>query len=386
MKSMRKTMLAFAAISFLLANAKAIIIKPEIAKVNDQLILRKDFDEAYESLLEQYIRSNPQIKENTQAQAEIKRRLLDQMVDKELLFQSAGKNKIEATEAEINRAVSNIKQNFAMSVAKDGKPPEAKELDKLFTAELKNQGLDYEKFKSQVSKDISVNKYIQKEVFSKVKNPSEKEIKKLFDDAMKLVGGDKSGLEKLNQQELQSHIMLARSFQAEMQAKVRASHILIAVDPKADKKQQEKLRKKAMKVYDEAKAKKKDANSFAELAEKYSDDESTKHRGGDMGIIVKGTLPPPLKPLESKAFSLDVGEIGEPVKTPYGYHILKVTAREAAKTLNFEQTKGELAKFIIMQRRQEKLGEVVENLRSKAKIKIYAFEPDNEKTKKEIKG
>lgn len=87
---------------------------------------------------------------------------------------------------------------------------------------------------------------------------------------------------------------------------VRASHILVDNETHA-KQIKAKLDK------DEA--------SFAELAKEKSEGPSSKD-GGDLGFFGRGKM---AKPFERKAFELDVGEVSEPVKTQFGWHIIKKT-------------------------------------------------------------
>jgi len=89
-------------------------------------------------------------------------------------------------------------------------------------------------------------------------------------------------------------------------AEVRASHILVDNETHA-KQIKAKLDK------DEA--------SFAELAKEKSEGPSSKD-GGDLGFFGRGKM---AKPFERKAFELDVGEVSEPVKTQFGWHIIKKT-------------------------------------------------------------
>jgi parvulin-like peptidyl-prolyl isomerase len=91
-----------------------------------------------------------------------------------------------------------------------------------------------------------------------------------------------------------------------MAKKIRASHILV------DKQSQ------ALKVLEELKA----GREFKALARKHSTCPSGK-RGGDLGFFGRSQM---VKEFEKAAFALNVGEVSEPVKTQFGYHIIKKTA------------------------------------------------------------
>lgn len=90
-----------------------------------------------------------------------------------------------------------------------------------------------------------------------------------------------------------------------MSTKIRASHILV------EKQSQ------AIKVQEELKA----GASFSELARRYSTCPSGK-RGGDLGQFGRGQM---VKEFEVAAFALKPGQVSEPVKTKFGYHIIKRT-------------------------------------------------------------
>jgi len=90
-----------------------------------------------------------------------------------------------------------------------------------------------------------------------------------------------------------------------MSAKIRASHILV-------EKQSQALR-----VAEELK----EGADFGSLARKYSTCPSSK-RGGDLGIFGRGQM---VRDFENAAYALKVGEVSVPVKTQFGYHIIKRT-------------------------------------------------------------
>ncbi|PKL48422.1 MAG: hypothetical protein CVV42_09875 [Candidatus Riflebacteria bacterium HGW-Riflebacteria-2] len=84
----------------------------------------------------------------------------------------------------------------------------------------------------------------------------------------------------------------------------------------------------------------KDGTDFAELAKKLSQDAGSAEKGGDLGEFARGSM---VKPFEDAAFSTAVGKITEPVKTQFGYHLIKVEGKIAEKVRPFEEVKAELA-------------------------------------------
>jgi len=81
---------------------------------------------------------------------------------------------------------------------------------------------------------------------------------------------------------------------------------------------------------------------FAELAKEYSEDKSNADKGGDLGFVAKGSM---VKPFEDAAFGAKIGEIVGPVLTPFGLHILQVSARRKEKGETQAQTRHILLLF-----------------------------------------
>jgi len=118
--------------------------------------------------------------------------------------------------------------------------------------------------------------------------------------------------------------------------RIRVAHILWSM--KCDCEDQDgKKRAQAESVLKELHA----GTDFAELARKYSEDKTSAVEGGDLGQwIVRGAL---VKPFEEAAFALpNPGAISGVVKTDYGYHIVKLIARESAGIRPFDQVKGQI--------------------------------------------
>lgn len=104
---------------------------------------------------------------------------------------------------------------------------------------------------------------------------------------------------------------------------VEASHILVA-DEKTAKEVKKKLN---------------DGEDFADLAKEYSTDTATKDNGGELGYFSSGQM---VEEFEKAAFSMDVDEISDPVKTDNGWHIIKVTGHKDAVEAKLDDHKDEI--------------------------------------------
>ena len=114
---------------------------------------------------------------------------------------------------------------------------------------------------------------------------------------------------------------------------VKASHILV----------------ESKEIADEVIQKLNEGGNFADLAKEYSKDTMNSQSGGDLGYFGKGEM---LAEFENEAFSLGINEISEPVKTNYGYHIIKVEDKKEAKEAVYEDFKDNIHGLIF----QEKMG------------------------------
>jgi peptidyl-prolyl cis-trans isomerase D len=127
--------------------------------------------------------------------------------------------------------------------------------------------------------------------------------------------------------------------QYKVENRVHPEHILFKTVGKTDAEIAE-IRQKAEEVDKQAK---KGAN-FEELAKKYSEDDATKPKGGDLGWIVEGQTVPEF---QQAAFSLPKGSVSDLVKTQYGFHIIKVLDRETAHTKSFEEVRDTILPVVL---------------------------------------
>ncbi|MGO4882512.1 MAG: peptidylprolyl isomerase [Bryobacteraceae bacterium] len=109
---------------------------------------------------------------------------------------------------------------------------------------------------------------------------------------------------------------------------VKAAHILVRVKgaPGAPKKDAKELTdEEALAKATEIRKKLADGGNWDEIAKADSDDSTNASKGGDLGTFGHGRM---AAPFEQAAFTLPIGEISQPVKTQFGYHIIKVEKRE----------------------------------------------------------
>jgi peptidyl-prolyl cis-trans isomerase D len=122
--------------------------------------------------------------------------------------------------------------------------------------------------------------------------------------------------------------------QYKVENRVHVEHILLKTVGKTDAEIAE-IHKKAEDVLNQAKH----GANFEDLAKKYSEDDATKVKGGDLGWIVEGQTVPEF---QQAAFSLPKGAISDLVKTQYGFHIIKVLDHENAHTKSFEEVRDSI--------------------------------------------
>jgi peptidyl-prolyl cis-trans isomerase D len=157
------------------------------------------------------------------------------------------------------------------------------------------------------------------------------------------------------QQYYQQHL---KDYAVPEQVKVR--HILIAVPRGADAKADAAAKAKAEDVLKQLRA----GGNFAALAKKYSDDPGSKEQGGELGMLQHGVTVPEF---DKTAFSLSPGQISDPVKTQFGYHIIQTEEKQTAHTKPFDEVKGTILATMIRDREAQAAQNFAASLANEAK-------------------
>ena len=147
------------------------------------------------------------------------------------------------------------------------------------------------------------------------------------------------------------------------------AHILVTVAANASDADKKAAEAKAKKVAAEAKA---PGADFAALARANSDDAGSKARGGSLGLIAKGGMP---GAFDDTAFAMRAGEVRGPVKTDFGWHIIKVNTVQAAVQRPFEDVRADLEKELQEGSRERAFNELTGKLVDAAYRTPTSLEP-----------
>lgn len=205
-----------------------------------------------------------------------------------------------------------------------------KELDALITSyggeDTFNQALEASGIKEkEVKKDLETNLKAKKLVEDTIEI-SEDEMKSYFDE-------NKDSFDQPEQ--------------------VKASHILV----------------KDEKTANEVKKKLSDGEKFADLAKEYSTDTASKEDGGNLGYFSKEDM---VQEFSDAAFNLKADAISNPVKTEYGYHIIKVTDKKEAQDANYENSKDEIKQLLLENKFQSEYSTWLEETKKKYDIENFS--------------
>ena len=142
---------------------------------------------------------------------------------------------------------------------------------------------------------------------------------------------------------------------------VKASHILILVN----KDDSEDVVKQKLAVAQKAAARAKKGEDFTKLAKELSQEPGAKESGGDLGFFPKDQMVPEFA---EAAFAQKTGQISDPVRTQYGWHVIKVTDKKKAGTVPYDEVKKQLLAYLEKDKQRKAVQELLKSMRDSAKI------------------
>ncbi|MEK7880434.1 MAG: peptidyl-prolyl cis-trans isomerase [Deltaproteobacteria bacterium] len=282
--------------------ARAEVVDRVVAVVNSEIITLSDLNAATAIVL-----GGLKGKISADASAEDKSRILDGLIEKSLMKQSAEKAGIEVSEKEIDNAVEDIKKENRMTQ------------DALLVA-LANNGLTYASYREQMREEIRQAKFMERQFRSGI-NITDEDVTNYYKQNLKDFYGEPSLKMKV--------ILIANDEHKEERVNAVTEGIKSNMD-------------------------------FSTLAEEYSSSPSAKH-GGDIGYVKKIELDPSLREI---AEALGPGEISPPIETPDGAYFLQliekkegeatppVEAKKKIKMLLFQKAAKEKYEFWLVEMRK----------------------------------
>lgn len=132
----------------------------------------------------------------------------------------------------------------------------------------------------------------------------------------------------------------------------RAQHILLAVNDETDDA-------KVLATATDLARQAREGADFSELAKEYSTDTISAEKGGDLGFFERGVM---LEAFENQAFSMQPGDISDPVRTTYGYHVIKLTDIKAETGQGFDEVRDKIVKEYALREAAAQFGQQAEEM------------------------
>jgi peptidyl-prolyl cis-trans isomerase C len=300
--------------------AEATMENRVVAKVNKKEIRESDLMDAMTAAIGQ----NPQLRSmltSDDQMNEFKKQILEQMITTELLLQESQKVKMKDLDTQIDEKIKELKSGF----------PEEGE----FETALSQQGMSVADLRAKLSDSVRINHLMETKVPSGP-GVSDEEIKAFY----------KANEEKFVEPEM-----------------VKASHILVRVDPGADTATREAARKKSEALLKRLRG----GEDFSEVAKANSDDPSVSENGGSLGFFARQQMVPQFS---DAAFALKPGELSDVVESPVGFHIIRAEEKKPEKRQSYEEIKERIAQYLQATASQGKMAEYIQSLRESSNVQV----------------
>jgi peptidyl-prolyl cis-trans isomerase SurA len=258
--------------------------------------------------------------ERAQKRAALLKKVLDGIIDEHLVDAELRELKVTISDKDVDAAVEEVKKNYNLT-------------DEQLQQAVAREGYSLTEYRETMRKQIGRYKLISEKVRKSVK-VSEADVKSEYDRMTRSEGED---------------------------YEVHVRHILIAVSRNTSTAQVDAARKKASAVAEEARQ---PGVDFAALARKRSEGSSSSD-GGDLGFFKRGTMVPEF---ERVAFALKSGEVSEPVRTQFGWHVLKLEEIRKLGVKPLSEVRPEIEERLRRQQADRLTSQYMETLRTAAVV------------------
>ena len=291
----------------------------KVATVNGTIITREQLNNELQQVRQRILQQGQEVSEVQLFT--IRTKILENLISRELLYQESRNKGIKIDPQTAEAQLKVLKQRF---------PNEAE-----FKKALSQINLSEETLQIKIERDLAIQEFVNSQIVPQIKISNE-ENRAFYNDHP----------EYFKQPE-----------------QVKASHILIKLDPQSEESQQQQGKKRI----EDIQQKLKDGQDFAELAKNFSEGPS-RDKGGDLGYFSRGQMVPPF---EEAAFALKPGEMSGIVQTQFGYHLILVTDRRPEKIINYEEVENKIKQYLKQEKVKQDVELYVKKLRDTAEIKTF---------------
>lgn len=298
------------------SSSATIALKDPVATVNGEPISKADLEKNFRDAMAASGGNAAALTSEQKMQGY--RQILDGMIMERLVDKQAAA--IQVDKAEVNAQLAKIKSQFPS--------------EDVFLGEMKKAGLTLDQFTANLTRSIRQTKWMQAQVQGK-DTVTDADAKAFYD---------------ANTKEFSNPDL------------VKASHILFRTPENATPDQLKAAEAKAKAAIVRANK----GEDFGKLAGELSEEPGAAQRGGDLGYFPKDKMVPEFA---NAAFAQKANTVSAtPVKTKFGFHVIKVTDKKPAGTATFEEAKAQILQFLQAQKRRQIFQGVMQELRQGAKV------------------
>ncbi|MCS7198272.1 MAG: peptidylprolyl isomerase [Candidatus Bipolaricaulota bacterium] len=311
--------------------------------VNGEKIGKDQYERAYQEILNEHRQFNPEIEKTLEGPDGAYRKLqwraqaIDRLIERTIKDQESRKRGISVPSKKLDGRYKKEYESLLIMLRQRYGIDE-KELARL----LRERGSSLQAYQRQIRDQAAAQlkeELLEEAVVGPIEATNAQLLEFIEQNKTRYIN-DILGYIQPTTTELQAYFEANRERYATPEVKAR--HILIRVDENASEEQVAQAKKKIEGIKKELDK----GADFAEIAKKYSDDKSNAENGGDLGWFGRGVM---VKEFEDAAFALDIGKISEPVRTRYGFHLIKV---EDKRVRTFEQAQSDVRRDWIREKEE----------------------------------
>lgn len=307
------------------AGAHAEVVERIAALVGDDVVLLsevRDQTQAYEASW-----SGLPAPQQAAKRAEVERKVLDDIISDRLLTQQITELKVKISDQEIDEAMQEVMERNRI--------PDLATFKEL----VARQGIDWKGYREEIAKQLKRNQFIQAKVGMRIK-VSDDEVRDAYD---------------------KEQSMATREYE------YHARHILFRAAKNAPADEANAQRGKA----EDARRRALAGEDFATLAQTLSEAPDARY-GGDLGFFQKGVM---VHEFEEAVMALGVGDISPVIRTPFGFHVIKLEERRPLPGKEFDAVKEEIRSRLREEAANREMKTYLAQLRQKAFIDIKLDKP-----------